>query len=844
MIEVKNLNKTYDRARPGDNRVLKDISFTLPETGFVCILGPSGCGKTSLLNAIGGLDRFDSGKLSTGDTCVSRYGTAAYEAQRNRNFGYIFQNYYLLENHSVAYNVYLGLHSLDLTHKEKLRRVRMALHAVDMDRFIRRKVSELSGGQQQRIAIARALARRPRVIFADEPTGNLDEANTRNICTLLRQASRESLVIMVTHEERIANFFADRIIRLDQGTIASDSESWERSDLYLATDKEVYTGDFQDSTVQQDQLTLRLLRTSDAPSVSLTVVAAKDQIILKLSDNRAVMLSTDSELPKIMEGPRPVLTLEAVDQGPDSQSQLFREPPAPQCRAGKGLSGAMLTREALHLMRGKGLRRVGMRIFLVLLTVLTLLTVSDFITISKVDPQDFITTDSHVLTVKLTAGSETPDGDPPAGYYTWIDYHAAQYVDHISKAAGDYDFLPIQASHPKYTIALFFQMGNAAQKMPAFSAVPIDRLDPGTLLCGKMPETSEQIVIDRILLDAILQKDGIIQNSVQDYSTFLGEVLDYGAKGLNPVIVGVSDSGERSIYARQSTLYTLGIRGTSLITLSELQSRFPGQYDSLEMDMDMGGQLPPITFRPSDMTDNDCIVNHAQAGVIWTYRLGQSYGAFPNDKIVRGYFANKELSAQIVVTDSALEQMIKNNYSDEIQIWCADKAAMIEYLSQPTEMEQQDYLQVQLRDTYAEKYAQYQQAATIRADARTIVTATVLVLSMVMLYLLCRTQVNQRLGLVAVYRLLGIPGRKLHAIFLLEGTLSALATIVPATGLTWLAITLAAKVPELESTLELPWQATCLSAAGILVYYLLVALLPLTRLLRLPPAQLAAKYDM
>lgn len=130
MIQIEKLNKTYDRRRVGENHVLHDISFTLPDTGFVCILGPSGCGKTSLLNAIGGLDAFDNGTITTGDVSVNRYGTALYEAERNRSFGYIFQNYYLLSEHSVAYNVYLGLHSLQLTHTEKLRRVREALKAV------------------------------------------------------------------------------------------------------------------------------------------------------------------------------------------------------------------------------------------------------------------------------------------------------------------------------------------------------------------------------------------------------------------------------------------------------------------------------------------------------------------------------------------------------------------------------------------------------------------------------------------------------------------------------------------------------------------------------------------
>ena len=95
MITVQNLNKTYDRGRRNANKVLRDVSFTLPDKGFVCILGPSGCGKTSLLNAFGGLDTFDNGTLSTDSVSVRRYGTRAYNAERNRNFGYIFQNYYL-----------------------------------------------------------------------------------------------------------------------------------------------------------------------------------------------------------------------------------------------------------------------------------------------------------------------------------------------------------------------------------------------------------------------------------------------------------------------------------------------------------------------------------------------------------------------------------------------------------------------------------------------------------------------------------------------------------------------------------------------------------------------------
>ena len=845
MIEVKKLNKTYDRGRSGDHRVLKEVSFNLPDTGFVCILGPSGCGKTSLLNAVGGLDRFDNGTLCAGETQVSRYGTAAYEAERNRNFGYIFQNYYLLENHTVAYNVYLGLHSLKLSHAEKLKRVRMALKAVDMERYIRRKVGDLSGGQQQRIAIARALARRPKVIFADEPTGNLDEANTRNICTLLRQASRESLVIMVTHEEHIARFFADRIIILDQGRMVEDTTAWDRENLQLDSDKVLYSAEYVDETVQQGGISLRLLQSEGAQPVELTVVAMNDRIVLKLSDSRAVVLSEKEEAPQIVEGKRPVMTLEEVDTQSDMQSELFRQPAAQQCPAGKGLNPKMMFREARALMKGKGLKRAGMRIFLILLTVLTILSVADFVTISMIDPQDFITTDSHILQIEIKQGEKTVgDGSAPEAGHTWLSYHQSLYVQHIAQSGLDFDFIPLFNTQPECKVSLFYQMSSIKQEMPAFSYASAQRLDAADMLCGHVPQTSEEVVLDKILLDAMLKSDGIVQNTITDYSSFLGLELYYGNKGLNPVIVGVCDSGERTVYTTDSTLYALGARGSVVITVSEFLSRFPGKYDSIEVTSTQNGE--PVTYYidPLQLKEGECIVNTAEAGTIWGHRIGQHYGNPPNQKTVAATVDNPDMRAHVIVIDESVDKMIQGTYTNKVVLWCADKAAMKAFLSEATQWEQSQYIQVIVRDPYQEKYNEYAQAASIRADARTIVTATILLLSMVMLALLCRSQVQERLGLVAVYRLLGIPGKKLHGIFLLEGLLSALGTILPATLLIWAGIHFGSGIPELKIALKLPWQAAAAAGGGVLLFYLLVCVMPLIRLLRLPPAQLAAKYDM
>ena len=220
MIEIKNLNKTYDRKSRNANHVLHDISLTLPDVGFICIIGASGCGKTSLLNAVGGLDSFDGGQITALETTVSKSGTREYERERDNSFSYIFQNYYLLPDHSVAYNVYLGLHALALTHKERLARVNEALEAVNMSRYSRRKVGELSGGQQQRVAIAQAIARRPRVIFADEPTAELDTATSLAVIKLFRELVQKQgvTVVMTTHDMALMDA-GDVVYTLEDGSV-------------------------------------------------------------------------------------------------------------------------------------------------------------------------------------------------------------------------------------------------------------------------------------------------------------------------------------------------------------------------------------------------------------------------------------------------------------------------------------------------------------------------------------------------------------------------------------------------------------------------------------------------
>jgi len=179
-----------------------------------------------------------------------------------------------------------------------------------------------------------------------------------------------------------------------------------------------------------------------------------------------------------------------------------------------------------------------------------------------------------------------------------------------------------------------------------------------------------------------------------------------------------------------------------------------------------------------------------------------------------------------------------------MHLYCPDKEAVKAYIAQGSPEETEELLQVTVTDRYKTQYDAYLAQTWLRTDARVIVTVTVVVILMVMLGLLCRAQLQDRHTLVAVYRLLGIPGKKLCGIFLLEGLLAALICVVPVSGLVWAVVWALQRFTEIQVSLALSWQSTLLACVAITAYYLAVAIVPLLQLLRLPPARLATKYDM
>lgn len=234
MLTIKNIYKSYG-LKDSKYSVLKDINLSFRPNEFVAILGPSGSGKTTLLNILGGLDQYDSGDLIINGKSTKKFKDKDWNSYRNKSVGFIFQSYNLISHISILSNVEMCL-TLRNTSKSVARKKAIeALERVGLKDHIHKKPNQLSGGQMQRVAIARALVNNPDIILADEPTGALDSKTSTQIMELIKDISKDKLVIMVTHNENLADIYASRIIKLSDGVIISDSnpyETKEETDLY------------------------------------------------------------------------------------------------------------------------------------------------------------------------------------------------------------------------------------------------------------------------------------------------------------------------------------------------------------------------------------------------------------------------------------------------------------------------------------------------------------------------------------------------------------------------------------------------------------------------------------
>ena len=232
MLKLENITKIYE-GKNFKQIALNDVTLAFRKNEFVSILGPSGSGKSTLLNIIGGLDKYTSGNLIIDGVSTRKYKERDWNNYRSKRVGFIFQNYNLINHQSVLSNVLLALNIVGNSKRENVKLARKVLKDVGLENYIKKRPKQLSGGQMQRVAIARALVTNPDIILCDEPTGALDSQTSIQIMEILKNISKDKLVIMVTHNVSLANKYSDRVIALKDGIITYDTNPYEEEGYSL-----------------------------------------------------------------------------------------------------------------------------------------------------------------------------------------------------------------------------------------------------------------------------------------------------------------------------------------------------------------------------------------------------------------------------------------------------------------------------------------------------------------------------------------------------------------------------------------------------------------------------------
>ncbi len=298
MLKLQNITKVYSTGN-FEIRALDGIDLEFRQSEFVSVLGPSGCGKTTLLNIVGGLDKYTDGDLTIKGKSTKNFSSHDWDAYRNHSVGFVFQSYNLIPHQSILSNVELALTLSGMSKQKRREKAKQALISVGLEEHMHKRPNQLSGGQMQRVAIARAIINDPEILLADEPTGALDSQTSVQVMEILKEISKNRLVIMVTHNPELAEKYSDRIIRLKDGKITEDSSPYASSEAPQAerTSKKVKKPSMSFFTALSLSLNNlmtkkgRTLLTSFAGSIGIIGIA----LILAISNGIQTYINTVQE---------------------------------------------------------------------------------------------------------------------------------------------------------------------------------------------------------------------------------------------------------------------------------------------------------------------------------------------------------------------------------------------------------------------------------------------------------------------------------------------------------------------------------------------------------------------
>jgi len=810
MIRLENVNKYFNRYKKNQIHVINNNNLSFPNTGLVALLGPSGCGKTTLLNAIGGLDKVNSGHIYVDGKKITKRSTRKIDEIRNLNIGYIFQDYKLVENMSVFDNVALSLKIIGIKDKEEInKRVLYTLEKVNMLRYKNRPVNMLSGGERQRVGIARALVKNPKIIIADEPTGNLDSKNSLEIMNIIKSISTKYLVILVTHEEELAKFYANRIVELKDGVIVNDYENTFDGTLNYKIDNRIYLKDFKNiDSLKKDKLNINVYRDNDE-ELNIDVVFKNGNIYIETKGKEKLEVVENNSNIELIDDHYKEIKIKEVDKNNFAIEEISSKTLEKYSSIFSLLSfitygfKKILNYSLLKKILLAGFFLSGMFLFYSISSISATLDIKD---------EDFITMNKDYLTITI---KNTKVAD-------YLEFEKNNDIEYIIPSDS---IINMNFKYEKY-----LQTQNSGANLKG-SLSDFKTIDEAELILGRLPSKEYEIVVDKMVLE----------NMINNYSTNTAgyfEINDFLDKFVyinnleKFTIVGITDSNEPNIYTHQSLFVNM------IQNSSKDYYRYYEDVDTANSILDyeivinnkvklVEGNLP--------INDYEVIVNELYKNEI---ELNKKIDLVVNNKKLKvvGYYKNLEdNNYQIPLTNNNTVKYDLITKANNLSVYTKNKDEVLNYFYDK---------KINIKNSYEYSKANYLEEQSDSIINTLIVSGVILGISLIEILLMIRSSFLSRIKEVGIYRAIGVKKSDIYKMF--AGEIFSITIIASFTGISFMTYILynLSKINYLSTMFMVNIPIYLISLLLILIFNLIVGLLPVYNTIRKTPAEILSRFDV
>ena len=818
MIRIEKVNKYYNKGRSNQIHVIDDTSMTLPDRGIFCILGPSGCGKTTLLNVIGGLDKVDSGTITIDDQAITRSSASKIDNIRNANIGYIFQNYNLLDDMTVFENVAIALRMVGI-HNDKTitERVRYCLEKVGIDQYRNRPAGSLSGGQRQRVAIARAIVKNPRIIIADEPTGNLDSSKTLEIMNIIKTISKDRLVILVTHERNIAEFYSDYVAEIKDGKIVDTYENDSDRLLDYQLENKIYLQDMAvHKGLRQDDVSIDVYSDTE-PQTEIKLVIRGNNLYI---DTRGKLNVVDDSS-----------NVQLIDEHYTAMDETFFEDsdfdytahlPAdfqPKYTSVYGLSNILST--GWDTVKSfKPIKKILLLGF-VFAAMFAFLAISNVLGLLEVKPVDYRTTNGNYITITSTEKTE----------------EMLNLVETLETVA----FVLPGETRKVVTLPLddYVQTGYAQEDITV-SIVYSSVLDPETLIAGSMPADTHDVVIDKSLVDSFLRADLGKAVCLDTMEEFIGRRItvpnldDYR-------ISGIADTQSPSLFVDPSqAMYIISNANdagndNSFGFATDGEEEIDVVKSGKVMDLDLSKSNIKITKGRKPKEAFEVILNEIHKDEV---KLGKTIStkAADNGLKVVGFYTSDyaDDDTYYVNADTIKKHYISKQKS--ISVYAPD-LDLLKYIL--------DEVGVPCSVNDIRDKNIYINAHKAQLVSAVIVAGIIILISLIEMFLMLRSSFLSRIKEVGTMRAIGLKKRDIYRMFTGEILVITFITAIPGIAIMYFALNRVVTTTYLlEGMYMLKPEIAAITFIAILVFNLIAGLIPVSAIMRKTPAEILARTDI